>query len=127
MNHKEILKDNLRTILNQRGLTQSKLAEMTDMTEATISRYLSGTHIPNVEYTAIIASALNVSIDYLMGLSDSVLPNEPPSPELRALFSAYSKADAHARKMVWMQLEPFMSDLEKESASEQFTKKNNTG
>ncbi len=127
MNYKQILQDNLRSILTQRGLTQAKLAEMTSMTEATISRYLSGTHVPNIEYTAIIAEALNVSIDFLLGLSDSSLPNEPPSGEMRALFSSYSRADAHCKKMVWMQLEPFMTDYEKESALEQSGEQSNTG
>lgn len=100
---------------------------MTNLTEATISRYLSGTHIPNIEYTAIIAETLQVSIDFLLGLSDSTQPNEPPTAEMRALFSAYDRADPHAQKMVWMQLEPFMTEFEKDSASGQSMEENNTG
>ena len=53
----------LRDIIESRGVTQSWLAEKTGATEATISRYLSGVHKPNLDIVARIAQALNVSID----------------------------------------------------------------
>lgn len=127
MNYKQIFQDNLRAILDTRGITQSKLAAMAGTTEATISRYLSGTHSPNIDYVVPIAKALHVSVDYLLGLSESPVPNEPPSPEMRALTSAYNKADGHSQKMVWMQLEPFMTEHEKESGSVLSTGRNNVG
>ena len=64
----------LRDIIESRGVTQSWLAEKTGATEATISRYLSGVHKPNLDIVARIAQALNVSIDYIMDLSLSPTP-----------------------------------------------------
>ncbi len=119
MDYAQVLRDNLRDIMGLRGITQAWLAEKTDITEATISRYLTGVHSPKIEYIAKMAGAMNVSVDYLLGLSASSIPNEPPSPEVRTLLAAYDRADAHTKKMVWMQLDLFLSDEEKELAPQQ--------
>lgn len=119
MDYAQVLRDNLRDIMNLRGITQAWLAEKTEITEATISRYLTGVHSPKIEYIAKMAGAMNVSVDYLLGLSSSSIPDEPPSPEVRTLLAAYDRADAHTKKMVWMQLDLFLSDEEKELAPKQ--------
>ena len=113
MDFEKIIKENLRTIIRQRGVTQAWLAEKAETTEATVSRYLTGIHSPRIELIAKMATALNVSVDYLLGLSESSIPNEPPTPEMRAIISSYSRASAFSRKMVWMQLEPAMTEEER--------------
>lgn len=118
MDFERIIKENLRTIIRQRGVTQAWLAEKTDTTTATVSRYLTGIHSPRIELIARMATALNVSVDYLLGLSDSSIPNEPPTPEMRAIISSYNRASAFSRKMVWMQLEPFMTEEERSAMPE---------
>lgn len=118
MDFERIIKENLRTIIRQRGVTQAWLAEKADTTEATVSRYLTGVHSPRIELIAKMATALNVSVDYLLGLSDSSTPNEPPTPEMRAIISSYSRASTFSRKMVWMQLEPVMTDDERSAVPE---------
>lgn len=119
MDYAQILRDNLRDLMKQKGITQAWLAEKTEITEATISRYLSGVHSPKIELVAKMAGAMGVSVDYLIGLSSSTIPNEPPSPEVRALIAAYARADAHTKKMVWMQLDLYLSDEEKALAPQQ--------
>ena len=119
MDYAQILRDNLRDIMKQKGITQAWLAERTEITEATISRYLSGVHSPKIELVAKMAGAMRVSVDYLLGLSSSTIPNEPPSPEVRSLIAAYNRADAHTKKMVWMQLDLFLTDEEKVLAPQQ--------
>lgn len=113
MDFEKIIKENLRTVIRQRGVTQAWLAEKADTTEATVSRYLTGIHSPRIELIAKMARALNVSVDYLLGLSESSVPNKPPTPEMRAIISSYSRASTFSRKMVWMQLEPAMTEEEK--------------
>ena len=71
MDFEKIIKENLRTIIRQRGVTQAWLAEKAETTEATVSRYLTGIHSPRIELIAKMATALNVSVDYLLGLSES--------------------------------------------------------
>ena len=118
MDFEKIIKENLRTIIRQRGVTQAWLAEKAETTEATVSRYLTGIHSPRIELIARMAMALNVSVDYLLGLSESSIPNQPPTPEMRAIISSYSRANTFTRKMVWMQLEPAMTDDEKSAMPE---------
>ena len=98
MDFEKIIKENLRTVIRQRGVTQGWLAEKADTTEATVSRYLTGVHSPRIELIARMAMALNVSVDYLLGLSESSIPNQPPTPEMRAIISSYSRANAFTRK-----------------------------
>jgi len=116
MDYAQILRDNLKDVMRQRGFTQALLAEKADITEATISRYLAGVHSPKIEYIAKMAAALSVSIDYLLGLSSSSIPDPPPSPEIRTLIAGYERADPHTKKMVWMQLDLYLTDEEKSEA-----------
>lgn len=116
MDYAQILRDNLKDVMRQRGFTQALLAEKADITEATISRYLAGVHSPKIEYIAKMAAALSVSIDYLLGLSSSSIPDQPPSPEIRTLIAGYERADPHTKKMVWMQLDLYLTDEEKSEA-----------
>lgn len=113
MDFEKIIKENLRSVIRQRGVTQAWLAEQADTTEATVSRYITGVHSPRIELIAKMARALNVSVDYLLGLSESSIPNEPPTPEMRTIISSYSRASAFTKKMVWLQLEPGMTDEER--------------
>lgn len=47
-------------------LSQKQLAEMTNLTEAGISRYISGQRLPRVDILLRIAQALDCTLDYLL-------------------------------------------------------------
>lgn len=51
-------------------MTQRQLAAKIGTTEVTVSRWLNGSRIPKLTDAVQIASVLNVSLDYLSGLSD---------------------------------------------------------
>lgn len=55
-------------------LTQKQLAELSNVTAATISSYEAegGTKVPSLDKVIALAKALNVSIDWLCGLSNDV-------------------------------------------------------
>lgn len=53
-----------------KGLTQKQLAEMLNITDATVNRYEKGIRKPDPEMLKAIADALNVSVDYLLGKTD---------------------------------------------------------
>lgn len=115
----KVFRDNMKDIMRQRGYTQQWLATQTDIPDATISRYLSGVHNPKIEYVARMAAAMDVSIDYLLGLSTSSSMDQPTSPEIRTLIAGYERADAHTKKMIWMQLDLVLTDEEKELVPQQ--------
>ena len=115
----KVLRENMRDIMKQKGFTQQWLSVQTDIPDATISRYLTGVHNPKIEYVARMAAAMGVSVDYMLGLSTSSVPAQPPSPEIRPLIAGYERADAHTKKMIWMQLDLVLTDEEKALAPKQ--------
>ncbi len=90
----------------------------TGATEATISRYLSGVHKPNLDIVARIAQALNVSIDYIMDLSLSPTPYKEPEREIVILADAYRRADDDHKNIVWSVLDSYLTPEEKTFVSQ---------
>lgn len=63
----EIFSERLREILWHSHMTQQDLAKKTGLTAAAISHYVNGKQCPHAAALLLIADALNVSIDYLLG------------------------------------------------------------
>jgi transcriptional regulator with XRE-family HTH domain len=61
---------------NQLNVSQFELAELSDLSQSQISRYELGTNEPTADALIALAKALNVSTDYLLGLTDS--QRQPP-------------------------------------------------
>ncbi len=59
--------ERLRIALKDAHMTQKKLAESAEITEAAVSHYLAGDRIPRSSVVASIARALSCSVDELMG------------------------------------------------------------
>ena len=57
----------IRTWMTHRGLTQRKIAESLDVSEATISKWLNGTQTISIEKFFAIASLLNAKPGDLLG------------------------------------------------------------
>lgn len=68
-----MLGDRIRKARLAKGLTQKQLAEMLNITDATVNRYERGIRKPDPEMLKAIADILNVSVDYLLGKTD--IPN----------------------------------------------------
>ena len=60
----------LKQVLNDQGMMQKELAEKIGVSEIVISRYVHGGRIVSVPILIEICKALNVSADYLLGLSE---------------------------------------------------------
>ncbi len=60
----------LKEVLEEKDVKQSELAKRTGITEATISNYISNKQLPKLGVVEKIADTLNISVDYLLGLSD---------------------------------------------------------
>ena len=56
----------LRAAMDTRGLKQSQLAELSDVSQGAISRYLNSRASPKAEEVIRLANALGVSIDWLL-------------------------------------------------------------
>lgn len=63
--------DRLQIAFKQSGLTQAQLASTTGITKSSISRYLQGEFEPKATAVVKLAAALNVSVEYLMGMEST--------------------------------------------------------
>ncbi|MBQ7907408.1 MAG: helix-turn-helix domain-containing protein [Clostridia bacterium] len=64
------LGNRIAEMLSKRGITQKELASTIGVTEAVISRYVSGERDPKPETIANIATALRTTSDYLLGIEN---------------------------------------------------------
>ena len=55
----------LKRLIHIKGMTQGQVARELGVTEATLSGYITGTHLPNVQIAAKLAYVLDVNIDKL--------------------------------------------------------------
>lgn len=60
----------IESLLKKRGLTQKELAHYLGVTDNTVSYWCNDHRMPNLEQIIIISKYLNVSIDYLTGITD---------------------------------------------------------
>ena len=60
--------DRLYSVLAKRQMTQRELAKRINVTEVTISRYISNQRMPHAAIIVKIAEALGVSADVLLGI-----------------------------------------------------------
>lgn len=68
--------------LEKINMSQKELADRVNVTEATISRYLSGSRSPRGEILSKIATVLRVTTDYLLGNTDIENPINSQEPVL---------------------------------------------
>ena len=61
----------LTVLLDENNMSQTQLAKKIGTTNVTICRYLTGERTPRIEIAAKIAAVFNVSLDYLLCLSDN--------------------------------------------------------
>lgn len=109
----------LKQLLDERGVSQKWLADAANTKEATISRYINGVNKSSrIDILANIATALNVTTDYLLGLSETQTRDRPEySTEERVLISAFRKASDRDVAVIWQLLDPYLSENEKELLS----------
>ena len=67
---KEIFAERLRNLIEEKGISQKQLAAETQIAESSISKYLSCDAEPKLVPLANIAKYFDVSVDYLLGISN---------------------------------------------------------
>lgn len=85
--------------MKQQKLNGAELSALSGVTTAAISRYINGLREPSVSNVILLANALNVSVDYLLGLHDV--------PDSKTLIEAYSIASGSDKRVLWALLEKY--------------------
>ena len=61
-----MFREKVKELMNQESITQKQLSELSGITEASISRYLTGERTPRIDIIINFAKALKVDPDYLI-------------------------------------------------------------
>ncbi|MCI8890695.1 MAG: helix-turn-helix transcriptional regulator [Eubacterium sp.] len=85
--------------MKQSSVNGAELSALSGVTTAAISRYLNGLRTPTVRNIILLAKALGVSVDYLLGLHDV--------PDDKILTAAYSTASDADKRVIWTLLERY--------------------
>lgn len=65
------MKNNLKKLRKEKGLTQIAMQMQTGIEQALISKYESGDRIPPTETLIILADFFETNIDYILGRTDN--------------------------------------------------------
>lgn len=76
--------DNLKLLLKDRNLKQADLCRMTGIQTSLMSDYLGGKKSPTIGNAILIADALNISLDTLVGKDAYSSPEEQQSSKVLA-------------------------------------------
>lgn len=69
-------KERVKSLMERDNISQKELAKLSGISEASVSRYLSGDLRPRMDILANIAKVFNVSTSYLVGeVDNAVQPN----------------------------------------------------
>lgn len=67
----EVLIERLNLLKNEKGVSLDVLEEAAGVSSGSMSKYMSGIHLPNSEVIRKLAQYWGVSADYLLGSSES--------------------------------------------------------
>lgn len=60
----------LKELRSEKGLTQSGLGKLLNVSQDTVSLWEKGKSLPNTEYIIALSKLYGVSADYILGLSE---------------------------------------------------------
>ena len=58
---------NLKSVMNERQMSQTELSALSGIGKSSISQYLSGKNVPKASVMSKLADSLETSVDYLKG------------------------------------------------------------
>ena len=112
--NENIIAERLRRAMFVKGMKQVELCEKTGIDKGSISHYLKGTYKPNGEKLTLLAKALGVTPDWLLGRDEyEVTPRYEVAKdsfiyglndEEMSLVESYRKADATKKQIVRLAL-----------------------
>lgn len=85
--------ERLRSYLDEHGLSQAHVAAIAGLSKQTLSNWMTHKNSPSLNEAFRVARSLNLSLDWLTGLSDEGAAGPPPlTPRERALLEIMAAA-----------------------------------
>lgn len=110
----DIFVQRMRSAMFLKGIRQADLAKATGFSDGQVSSWFNGKYRPNAEKISLIAKALGVSVDYLLGKEEFKYSDLLPAPvmvresyltdEEHDLLEAWKKADEKQKQIVRLAL-----------------------
>lgn len=98
---------------NQRGYTQEKMAEELQISRQAISKWESGTTLPDTDKLIQLSDYFNVSIDYLLKDSVQLSKNETMDRAILKFLSSVQNMDAISKDLLKIMGDGIIDDTEK--------------
>lgn len=101
---KTIFGKRLKQALIEKDVQQKTLADALNVSDKTMSSYIHGNANPTLKGLAKIAKRLNISADFLLGLSNELKPldktDDPVGEDILMIRRSYTSMPEHQRKAV---------------------------
>ena len=107
-----ILSQRLKMLKDEKHLSQRDMAKIAQTSETNVSRYINYEREPCLSILANLARGLNVTTDFLLGLSDVENPKPELNGEQRVLLAALSRVSDRDAKLIWSILESYITPTE---------------
>lgn len=95
----------IKDLLGDRDLKQKALAKALNLTESTLSNYITQRTDMPLEVLAQIAAYLSVTTDYLLGLTGDPLPPFPVSAGERAMLERFRALTGAQKELILQNIE----------------------
>ena len=106
----------LLAAIEYRGVSQKWLADNAKTTEATISRYVNNKASPSIIVVLRdVASALKVSSDYLIGLTNLPQSKDDINIEEKTIISVWDRVSDDDKKVFFALLDKYLTSKEKDA------------
>lgn len=108
MNRNYVFSTRLNQVLQEQGMKQSDLLKKcalfhddknTTLSQSSLSQYITGERLPRPARLLLIARALDVTPDYLLGYSDD---RNAATGDSEALYSSVVPEDIYTRTIMWL-------------------------
>ncbi|MCU5708068.1 helix-turn-helix domain-containing protein [Bacillus cereus] len=108
--------ERLKQLRIENDYTQQELADLTELSKPTISRFEGNKKTPSRESVTKIAKVFNVSTDYLLGLSDHRNLDENQSSEVKVelnnMINKIEKLSEDQQKMILNMIKGAVNSLD---------------
>ena len=110
--------EKIAQIRKEKNLTQEDLEKATGINKRIISRYEKNQTIPSIEAAKKICIALNISLDLLLGINNSIFIDDP---EMTKLINQYKLLPPEEKQTVRKLLKAFSFYSKIEGAQQELT------
>jgi len=92
--------NNLRVLRKLKDMTQDNMAKLFNINRTTYGKWEQGLHTPDTEMLVELANYFNVTIDYLLGVSNNTQTNVQVKHDYLELIKKYDALDPHGKELV---------------------------